>query len=690
MKRVLCHLFIMLFACLGFSKEVSAQIDTDRVMIIGQNAISFKDYVLAIQYFNTAIRYNPEKAEPYFYRGVAKYSLGDLYGTEADCTSCLERNPYIYRAYFLRALARQTLGKDSLAMSDYKAVLYNNPDDQGALHNISLLHIEKGDTAQAHEALDRLKRFYPQYAPTYLIEGSLALSQRDTITATKLFQKGLELNPTSDAPYKSLARVAYAKQDYRKALEYLDRALDYDTEATDLYALRGIVRFQMNNLRGAMADYSTALDLKPANLLARYNRALLRTRVGELQGAVEDFNVLLRYEPNNTLARYNRALLSTDLGDYRQAKLDLDVIIDRYPTFVPAYLQRASVHRYTGNNRGADIDMHYASQLMNDPKTRRQFQQKGVNKSKDPNDDPETKATREEEDKNIHKFRMLVYDGSKHGYSDLYQDDEGIRGRVQDRKGRVEAEPMYILSYYETESKGKIETNEYKNTWGNPHVKYSLRFIRQLPLLSENIIAEHQRRVATALETNSDTDLFARAMDLSTLRDYQGASEALSRIIDTSSDIAPLSRFQYATLLMYLYTLEVNKATKEASDNRASSTARHTLDPSQNPLALASSARLKQLSNNAIEQLKLLDAQYPDTPFILYNLGCIYYMTGAYKEAIDYFTKAIALDKDFSASYFNRALCYYAIGNAEVGHRDMSTAGGLGLYKAYSIIKRMQ
>lgn len=37
-----------------------AQIDTKNVITIGVNAIFFKDYVLAIQYFNTAIRNSPD------------------------------------------------------------------------------------------------------------------------------------------------------------------------------------------------------------------------------------------------------------------------------------------------------------------------------------------------------------------------------------------------------------------------------------------------------------------------------------------------------------------------------------------------------------------------------------------------------------------------------------------------------
>lgn len=58
------------------------QINTDRVMTIGRNALYFEDYVLSIQYFNQVINAKPYLAEPYFYRGLAKMNLDDYQGAE--------------------------------------------------------------------------------------------------------------------------------------------------------------------------------------------------------------------------------------------------------------------------------------------------------------------------------------------------------------------------------------------------------------------------------------------------------------------------------------------------------------------------------------------------------------------------------------------------------------------------------
>ena len=87
-------LYILCFLTTCNTIPTFAQIDTDRMMIIGRNALYFEDYVLAIQYFNQIIKAKPYLSEPYYYRAIGKYSLDDLKGAEQDITKALEINPH--------------------------------------------------------------------------------------------------------------------------------------------------------------------------------------------------------------------------------------------------------------------------------------------------------------------------------------------------------------------------------------------------------------------------------------------------------------------------------------------------------------------------------------------------------------------------------------------------------------------
>ena len=118
MKKATLFLILQIFTISLF-----AQINTDRVLAIGRNALYFEDYVLSIQYFNQVIKSKPWLAEPYFYRAVAKINLDDFKGAEEDCTLCLQRNPFLTQAYYARGIARQSQEKYDEAIDEIIARL---------------------------------------------------------------------------------------------------------------------------------------------------------------------------------------------------------------------------------------------------------------------------------------------------------------------------------------------------------------------------------------------------------------------------------------------------------------------------------------------------------------------------------------------------------------------------------------
>ena len=74
--------YTLVFLLFWASSVAIAQINTEQVLRIGQNALYFEDYVLSIQYFNQVVAAKPYLAEPYFYRAVAKLDLEDFQGAE--------------------------------------------------------------------------------------------------------------------------------------------------------------------------------------------------------------------------------------------------------------------------------------------------------------------------------------------------------------------------------------------------------------------------------------------------------------------------------------------------------------------------------------------------------------------------------------------------------------------------------
>lgn len=684
-------LALTILAALCRLVPATAQIDPSRVMTIGQNAILFKDYVLAIQYFNTAIRVDSTDARPYYWRAVAKYSLGDVRGAEEDASKTIERNAFIYEAYYLRALARHTMGQDSLALADYDVVLGNNPDNRGALHNSAVLFTSMKDSISARRVLDHLQRYYPDYAEGYVIDGGLQLQRGDTVAAQGLFEKALALSPSLTNAHLSMADIAYNKGEYATAEGYLDKAIRVDANEPLLFTNRALIRYQQNNMRGAMSDYTTAVELDPSNLIARYNRALLRTQVGELNGALEDFSRVVLLQPDNYFAIFNRALVANELGNFLLAKSDLTKIIERYPTFVPAFSERARAHMGLGETLEAKQDNYIAGKMMYDPATRRQAeeQQKQMSELQKEQADEEgmyeangRRRVRDERDDNIRKFRLLVYNSRQKGYNELYAEAEkgGIRGRVQDREMPVEPMPLFSLSYYMVEqAQPRLGTErDYSGDLVLPAGEQKIYVTNDLPAINQQQFDYHMNRI-DSFPKMKEQDLFALAMDQVMVSDHAAAVTTLTKVIE-SHPTQPDAYLQRGVSRI-----------KDFMNREMVRNSQLDLGVDVPKADLSQDYILKKAAFDAsiADFSKVLDL-VPNYLPALYNLAYAHYQMGQYHEAIETLSELILQEPSFGDAYFARGLSYYAIGEKEKGDRDMSRAGTLGVFNSYNIIKRMQ
>jgi tetratricopeptide (TPR) repeat protein len=80
----------------------------------------------------------------------------------------------------------------------------------------------------------------------------------------------------------------------------------------------------------------------------------------------------------------------------------------------------------------------------------------------------------------------------------------------------------------------------------------------------------------------------------------------------------------------------------------------------------------------------------PENSYLYYNRASLQREMGNVGDAIEDYTKAIRIEPHMAEAYYNRGLLYYAQGDKKSAAADLSKAGELGLYDAYSVIKRMK
>lgn len=684
--------FLLLTMTLTAGTVCRAQVNTDQVLRIGQNALYFDDYMLSIQYFNQAIQAKPHLAQPYFLRAIAKLNLEDYKGAEADASTAIRLNPFLTDAWEVRGVARQNLGKNRLAVDDYTEALKLLPRNRQILFNKALALNELKDYTSAAETFEELIRYHPGYENAYLGRARMELALADTAAARADIDKALEINPNTLNAYIMRADIAISSlQDFEGALADIDKAIKLQPRMAGLYINRAFLRYRLDSYSGAMADYDYALTLEPLNATALFNRALLLSEVNANDLALDDYNRVLELDPDDYRALYNRAVTLKAKGNYTAAVADADRVIAHFPEFPGAYYLRGSIYRDQGKLTRAEADFKKADAIARSltPEVAAKYEaiaasapalteepdaqgEPGESASSDKNEAPSKEVSR--------RFATLLTVADNADFREEYN-NTAIRGRVQDRNFTVETEPLMLLSFYTSPSELRRNTyyiREVDDLNATRMLRFALLVTNQVPTLDEATVDRHFQSINyynsyLASHQGRPIDYVGRALDFLTVRDYLNAERDAERAIALTPDLA-IAYMIRAQARYGRYVLERN--------------APRTPDGAETDAHMRSSLIRKALDDILSDYSKVTELS-PRMAVAWFNKGNILLEMEDYTGATGAFTQAIELKPDFGEAYYNRGYIELRNGNRSRGIEDLSKAGELGIVPAYNLIKRI-
>lgn len=685
---------IIFFICLASSITVSAQINTDRVILIGRNALYFEDYLLSIQYFNQAIKAKPYLSEPYYYRAIAKYYLDDFKGAEEDCSRSIEINPFYYKAYQLRADARQNLKEYDGALNDYVISLKNNPEDKFLLINLGIVNIEKKDFLSAEKYLNQLISANPNYIQGILTRGNLYLEKGDTINALKDYNSAIEKDKYFAPSFSMRASVYLAQKKYDKALADYNEAIQIDPLLSANYINRGLTKYYMNDLRGSMSDYDYVIKIDPSNLMAHFNRALLRSQVGDDNNAIKDFNFVLQYEPGNYIAYMNRGLLKNNTGDIKGALIDINKVLNKYPDFYEGFYLRSDIKKRQNDMKGAEQDYLYAQKIEN--RIRQEVMSGKYDNKKE--------KTRESSDKSIDKFNLLVVADKEEEQKSKYNNE--TRGKVQNKQANTSLEPMFVITYYEKETELKkfthynVEIDKFNNL--NILSRKLIITNQEVPLDSTQVAIHFEsiNEYSQLINEQPDNDIyyFARGLDYMLVQDFLSAIEDFTKAISINPNftlayfnlaVSYTKQLQSQQMLPDLYkqqqdySSEYNINMQLGNDKKVKTNMQS--ETGLNIRAMKSLVEYESILKNYTKVIELSS----NFEYAYYNRAEIKSDQNDYRASILDYNEAIKIDPDFAEALYNRGINRLKVKDNERGLKDLRKAGELGVTSAYSIIKRM-
>jgi tetratricopeptide (TPR) repeat protein len=670
---VLAGVILSMTFAVASVQKAEAQINTERVINVGRNAMYFEDYVLSIQYFNQAISAKPYLAQPYFYRSIAKLNLEDYKGAESDASKAIELNPFITDAWEVRGVARQNLGNEQGAIEDYAHALSLVPFNKQLMFNMAVAQTGVKDYAAADSTFSALLSQYPGYENGYLGRARLSLAKNDTIAAIADIDKALEIEPKSFNGHTMRADIAIhqGESNFPEAIKHMDEAIKLQPRMAGLYINRAFLKYSTNDWFGAMADYDYAIELEPTNKLALFNRGLLEMEVNANDKALADFNKVLSIDPDDVRARYNRAVIYNNKHQYNNAIADVNYVIEAFPDFPTGYYMRSDLYRQTGNLNAAIRDRDKAKAI--GKKLRPTDGKVDSGKSTDStSDNPEELVRRE--------FASLLTVDDNTDFREEYNNSE-IRGKVQDRNISIELEPMMELTFYSSPS--EIRQNSYyikeiDDLNSTRSLRFAVLVSNSIPTLQDSeLIERHFKSIEyynsyISTHTPRTIDYIGRALDFMTVHDYTSAIKDINRALELSPDYSPA------------YMLRAQAAARQLeSAGVANDMPGGQIDAAQR------NALERKAIDDIIADLDKTISLSPRNAFAWYNKGNMLTKRGDYTEAINAFSNALGIKSDLAEAYYNRGYLYLKIGNKQAGISDLSKAGELGVIAAYNLMKRI-
>lgn len=699
-RRLLSVAALVVGALLSAAVPAGAQVNTDQVVSIGRNAMYFEDYVLAIQYFNQAIKAKPYLARPYLYRAVAKFNLDDYRGAETDATLALERNPYITDAWEVRGVARQRRGDNRGAVADYKEALRLLPHNRQITFNLASAQTEAGMYDSADSTYNDLLNAYPRFENALLGRARLRLAQKDTVSARQDIDRALQIDHNLFNAHAMLADIAMRgrrTEDVDSALTHLDAAIKLQPHYSGLYVNRAYLKYRKDDWYGAMADYDYAIQMDPVNSMARFNRGLLEMEASAYDRALEDFSQVLRLNPDDIRARYNRAVIYAQKHDYKNAIGDIDHVIEAYPKFPTGYLMRSEFNRALGNVKPAMADFDKGRALQRNLRADQLPDSNMVRGGMAPVITPavtdgdradaghnsDTRVSEAERQLAQRQFAALLTVADNTDFRDEFNND-AIRGRIQDRNIHIEVEPMVELTYYASPTEVRPNTfyiKEVDDVNGLRALPMTIVVTTHAPQLTiESLIDKHFKSIAyydsyLATHTPRAIDYFGRAMDLLTVHNYQAAVADLDRALKLTPDFAPAAMLRAQAHWRMLQSSQAGLNEEDGSTSGTTPGNRSVREQSLAEAILADLDKVLQVS--------------PRNAFAWYNRGNLLLERGDMQGAREAYDKALEIKPDFAEAYFNRGYVNLSAGNRRQGIADLGRAGELGIVNAYNLMKRI-
>jgi tetratricopeptide (TPR) repeat protein len=270
---------------------------------------------------------------------------------------------------------------DARSLADkFKSIAGSHPEVAAQAHyNAGNLAQYAGDEKDAESEFNAALSSNPAYGPALNSLGELYYRQGSMQRAKDWFQKGIDADPTHNAPaYNNLALILFKEArdqgnaaGYKEAVSKLRRALAIDNNSMPAYALLALIYYNASendrsklSLAEVVVKQAKETDDKYAPI---YNtNGLILLRKANVTGALKEFERAVDLDPRFVEAHLNIGAIGLSSRQYEKAQKAFEQVLALQPSNVDATIGLGVALR--GQKKVEEAEKYYQAAKKLDPK----------------------------------------------------------------------------------------------------------------------------------------------------------------------------------------------------------------------------------------------------------------------------------------------------------------------------------
>lgn len=160
-----------------------------------------------------------------------------------------------------RAQLYSELEEFEKAIEDYTEIIFQEPENEGALYDRALCRLMNADTLGARLDLQAIDKFNPNSAKSRLGMAYVYKTQFQWREAEELLDALIQRNPKNASLYRERAEVHYLAGRLGAAQDDITKSIEYGPKDPYSYLLRAQIRYAKGDKEYARRDLNHAIDL---------------------------------------------------------------------------------------------------------------------------------------------------------------------------------------------------------------------------------------------------------------------------------------------------------------------------------------------------------------------------------------------------------------------------------------------